>query len=138
MGDPAGVGPEICLHLLANEAIREVCTPIVFGDTRILARCARQLGLPAPKRIISEIEWSAVAATIDQPAVLDVYGFDSADFAPGVVSAATGAAAYRYVERSIEAALAGGLPAMVERQQQQQQLEQEERQRLEGAAGSKD
>ena len=39
---------------------------------------------------------------------------------------------------SIEAALAGGLPAMVERQQQQQQLEQEERQRLEGAAGSKD
>ena len=106
MGDPAGVGPEICLHLLANEAIREVCTPIVFGDTRILARCARQLGLPAPKRIISEIEWSAVAATIDQPAVLDVYGFDCADFAPGVVSAATGAAAYRYVERSIEAALA--------------------------------
>jgi len=107
MGDPAGVGPEICLHLLANEAIHQVCTPIVFGDTRILSRCARQLGLQAPKRIISEIEWSAVAATIDQPAVLDVYGFDSADFTPGVVSAATGAAAYRYVERSIEAALAG-------------------------------
>ena len=106
MGDPAGVGPEICLHLLANEAIREVCTPIIFGDTRVLSRCARQLGLPAPKRIISEIEWSSVAATIDQPAVLDVYGFDSSDFTPGVVSAATGAAAYRYVERSIEAALA--------------------------------
>ena len=106
MGDPAGVGPEICLHLLAHEGIREVCTPIVFGDTRILSRCARQLDLPAPKRIISEIEWSSIAATIDQPAVLDVYGFDSAEFEPGVVSAATGAAAFRYVERAIEAALA--------------------------------
>jgi len=112
MGDPAGVGPEICLHLLANEAIAQVCTPIVFGDARILARCARQLNLAAPRKIISEIEWPEVAATIDQPAVLDVYGFDAADFVPGTISAATGAAAYRYVEKSIEAALAGQVAAV--------------------------
>ncbi|MDB6074596.1 MAG: pdxA2 [Verrucomicrobiaceae bacterium] len=112
MGDPAGVGPEICLHLLANEAIAAVCTPIVFGDARILWRCARQLSLPPPKRILSEIDWPEVAATIDQPAVLDVYGFDAAGFQPGSVSAATGGAAYRYVERSIEAALAGQVAAV--------------------------
>lgn len=107
MGDPAGVGPEICLHLLANEAIRDVAIPIVFGDARLLARCARQTGLPAPKRIISEIEWSTVCGELREPAVLDVYGFDSSNFTPGIVSAATGAAGYRYVEKSIEAALAG-------------------------------
>lgn len=104
MGDPAGVGPEICLKLLANEAVRELATPVVFGDARLLARCARQTGLPAPKRIVSEIEWAEKCATLDEPAVLDVFGFDAADFTPGVVSARTGAAGYRYVEKSIEAA----------------------------------
>jgi 4-phospho-D-threonate 3-dehydrogenase / 4-phospho-D-erythronate 3-dehydrogenase len=36
-----------------------------------------------------------------------LFGCDVEDFTPWVVSARTGAAAYRYVERSIEAALAG-------------------------------
>lgn len=107
MGDPAGVGPEVCLQLLANEAVRAFATPVVFGDARLLARCARQTGLPAPRRIVSEIEWADICASLDEPAVLDLFGFDAADFTPGVVSARTGAAAYRYVERSIEAALAG-------------------------------
>ena len=29
MGDPAGVGPEICLRLLVNAAVLERCIPIV-------------------------------------------------------------------------------------------------------------
>lgn len=107
MGDPAGVGPEVCLQLLANEAVRAFATPVIFGDARLLARCARQTGLPAPRRIVSEIEWADICPSLDEPAVLDLFGFDAADFTPGVVSARTGAAAYRYVERSIEAALAG-------------------------------
>ena len=107
MGDPAGVGPEICLQLLANEAVREFATPVIFGDARLLTRCARQTGLPAPKRIVSEIEWAEKCSTLDEPAVLDLFGFDAEDFTPGVVSARTGAAGYRYVIRSIEAALAG-------------------------------
>jgi 4-phospho-D-threonate 3-dehydrogenase / 4-phospho-D-erythronate 3-dehydrogenase len=44
--------------------------------------------------------------------VLDVPGFDAADFSPGVVSAKTGAAGYCYVERSIEAALAKQVAAV--------------------------
>lgn len=112
MGDPAGVGPEVCLQLLANEAVREFATPVVFGDARMLARCARQTGLAAPRRIISEIDWSDVCGSITEPAVLDVFGFDAEGFAPGVVSAKTGAAGYRYVEKSIEAALAGQVAAV--------------------------
>lgn len=112
MGDPAGVGPEVCLQLLANDEVREFATPVIFGDARLLARCARQTGLPAPKRIISEIEWPETCGSIDEPAVLDVFGFDAEDFAPGTVSAKTGAAGYRYVEKSIEAALAGQVAAV--------------------------
>ncbi len=112
MGDPAGVGPEICLQLLANEAVREVATPVIFGDARLLSRCARQTNLPAPRRIISEIEWAEKYTSIDEPAVLDLFGFDAGDFTPGKVSAKTGAAGYRYVEKSIEAAMAKQVAAV--------------------------
>jgi len=112
MGDPAGVGPEICLQLLANESVREFATPVVFGDARLLSRCARQAGLAAPKRIISEIEWSEKSDSIEEPCVLDIFGFDAAGFTPGAVSAKTGAAGYRYVEKSIQAALAKQVAAV--------------------------
>jgi 4-phospho-D-threonate 3-dehydrogenase / 4-phospho-D-erythronate 3-dehydrogenase len=112
MGDPAGVGPEICLQLLANEEVCAIATPVVFGDARLLARCARQTGLPAPKRILSEIDWAEQCGSIDAPAVLDLFGFDAEDFMPGTVSAKTGAAGYRYVEKSIAAALAGQVAAV--------------------------
>ena len=51
-------------------------------------------------------------AKIDEPCVLDVFGFDAAGFEPGVVSAKTGAAGYRYVEKSIEAAMAHQVAAV--------------------------
>ena len=44
MGDPAGVGPELCLRLLQNEEIAAELTPIVFGDVAVLQRVAQQLG----------------------------------------------------------------------------------------------
>ncbi|MDZ4404300.1 4-hydroxythreonine-4-phosphate dehydrogenase PdxA [Prosthecobacter sp.] len=112
MGDPAGVGPEVCLQLLANEEVCAIATPVIFGDARLLARCARQTNLPAPKRIISEIEWAEKCDSIDGPAVLDLFGFDAEDFMPGIVSAKTGAAGYRYVEKSIQAALAKQVAAV--------------------------
>lgn len=112
MGDPAGVGPEVCLQLLANEEVGAFAVPVVFGDARLLARCARQTGLPAPKRIISEIDWAETCQKIDEPAVLDLFGFDAEDFVPGIVSAKTGAAGYHYVIKSIEAAMAGQVAAV--------------------------
>ncbi len=96
MGDPAGVGPEVCLQLLANAEIREIATPMVFGDLAILRRCAEQTGLPAP-----EPSW-----------VRDLTLFDDTGFTPGVVSARTGAAGYGYVLASIEAALSGEVAAV--------------------------
>ncbi|MBL9116078.1 MAG: 4-hydroxythreonine-4-phosphate dehydrogenase PdxA [Verrucomicrobiaceae bacterium] len=112
MGDPAGVGPEVCLQLLANSEVSAIATPVIFGDARLLARCARQTGLPPPKRIVSEIDWPECHSTLAEPAVLDLFGFDAEGFTPGTVSARTGSAAYRYVEKSIEAALARQVAAV--------------------------
>ena len=40
MGDPAGIGPEICLHLLQNKEIAKQCVPIIFGDLVVLEQAA--------------------------------------------------------------------------------------------------
>ena len=52
-GDPAGIGPEVCLHLLQNKEIAGQCVPIIFGDRAVLEQTAEQCGLPQPKKYIS-------------------------------------------------------------------------------------
>ena len=96
MGDPAGVGPELCLRLLADERVREWCVPVVFGDAGVLDRVAKQLGWPQP----------------DPAGVLDLKAIDAAAVVPGAVSAACGRAAYEYVTTAIGEALAGRVDAI--------------------------
>jgi 4-hydroxythreonine-4-phosphate dehydrogenase len=112
MGDPAGVGPEICLRLLANAAMREVCVPIIFGDASIMKRVAAACDLPAPEKIISAAEWQGAWADIDAPVVYDIPTEGMDEVEAGVVSAVTGRAGFVYVEESIRAALAGEIDAV--------------------------
>jgi len=53
MGDPAGIGPEICLRLLGDENIRAHCVPIVFGDAGILRRVSKALDIPFTAPVLS-------------------------------------------------------------------------------------
>jgi 4-phospho-D-threonate 3-dehydrogenase / 4-phospho-D-erythronate 3-dehydrogenase len=96
MGDPAGVGPELCLRLLAEPSIREMCQPVIYGDTTVLLAVAERCELPLPpaERIR---EFGRI--TLEQ-------------FAPGEVSAAAGAASYAYVEAAIRDALDGTVDAV--------------------------
>jgi 4-hydroxythreonine-4-phosphate dehydrogenase len=113
MGDPAGVGPEICLRLLANEELAKECVPVIFGDSAVLEMCARQLDLPLPAVTLSRREWRSAHAELTRPAVLDLGALDLADFTPGTISASTGAAAYVYVDAAIDAALAGEIAGVI-------------------------
>jgi 4-hydroxythreonine-4-phosphate dehydrogenase len=112
MGDPAGVGPEICLRALAEASLRDMCIPVVFGDAGVLNRCSEQTGLPAPARILSEAEWPASALSLDSPAVLDLRRISAESVNPGVVSADTGRASYGYIQSAIDAALANEVAAV--------------------------
>jgi len=112
MGDPAGIGPEVCLHLLANPLVSEVCVPIVFGDAAVLIRVAEQLGLPVPGKIVSLQAWNSLFAGINAPSVLDLAAIKLGDFTPGSINAATGGASYAYVDEAIRAALAGEVQAV--------------------------
>ena len=112
MGDPAGVGPELCLRLLAHAELAQICTPIVFGDAAVLVEVAQRLNLPMPAQVVALDRWKHEYAKLDRPAVLDFGLLISHEVQPGQVAAATGLASYQYVQRAIEAALAGEVAAL--------------------------
>lgn len=37
MGDPGGIGPEICAKALAGPDIYTLCRPLIIGDAAIMA-----------------------------------------------------------------------------------------------------
>jgi 4-hydroxythreonine-4-phosphate dehydrogenase len=112
MGDPAGVGPEVCLHLLANAELAHLCTPVVFGDAEVLRACAARSGLPFHAPCLPAASWPEACMTLEAPAVLDLGIITTGQFTPGVINAATGRAGYTYVNKAIDAALAGEVAAV--------------------------
>ena len=42
MGDPAGIGPEICLRALSEPSVLAECVPVLFGDAGVLRRLAQK------------------------------------------------------------------------------------------------
>lgn len=96
MGDPAGVGPELCLRLLTNENVRRIAEPIVYGDRSVLDRVATCLGWPMPQAERIRDHGAIEAQTLE----------------PGKVAAACGQAAFKYIEAAISDALAGKVDAI--------------------------
>lgn len=112
MGDPAGVGPELCLRLLADAAITRECVPVVFGDAGVLRRVAEWIGLVFRARVILPAEWQAGFADLREPAVLDLQCLAADTVTPGHVDARCGDAAFRYVHAAIDAGKRGEVAAV--------------------------
>ncbi|MEQ2010270.1 MAG: 4-hydroxythreonine-4-phosphate dehydrogenase PdxA, partial [Limisphaerales bacterium] len=112
MGDPAGVGPEICLHLLANAELARESVPVVFGDAAVLRRVAEKLGWRLDVPVIAKADWPNESQTANTPAVLDMQCVEAAAVSPGRVDARCGDAAFRYVIAAIEAGLKGEVDAI--------------------------
>jgi 4-hydroxythreonine-4-phosphate dehydrogenase len=112
MGDPAGVGPELCLRLLANPTVLEQCIPIVFGDAGVLERVAKCCGLAMPERVIRLEDWPAEHRELRGPAAVDCGAIDAAAVRPGEIDAGCGRAAYVYIETAIAAAMAAEVAAV--------------------------
>ena len=111
MGDPAGVGPELCLRLLADAAIARECVPIIFGDAALLRRVAEKIGVFFDAPIISRREWQNGSRRVSTPSVLDFQAVDANAVIPGRVSSICGEAAFRYVIAAIDAGLNGEVAA---------------------------
>ena len=109
MGDPAGIGPEICLDLLNDRVISSKCTPIVFGDWSVLQTCAEKTNKSFEISKIFTTEFSG----IQSPTVFDHAIIDPSNFTPGTADAKTGRATYGYVTSAIDACLTNKIDAVV-------------------------
>jgi 4-hydroxythreonine-4-phosphate dehydrogenase len=109
MGDPAGVGPEICLDLLNDPGILGTCQPVIFGDLTILQACAHQTGkvLNTPVLHLEEITDSSPSG------IIDLGILETNELNPGIADARTGRATYEYVVSAIDACRAGRVEAVV-------------------------
>ncbi len=120
MGDPAGVGPEIVLRVLNDPSIARTFPLAVFGDAKVLERCAAVLGLPliGQVRTLADFKTNAkssqaASTTVEAtPWIIDCGCMNVDMLQPGVVSAATGDASFRYIQHAIDAALAGTVAAV--------------------------
>jgi 4-hydroxythreonine-4-phosphate dehydrogenase len=64
MGDPAGVGPELCVRVATDAAVRSAAEIVIVGTESVLHESAERLGHPIPKSV--EIR-SVAETTIEIP-----------------------------------------------------------------------
>ena len=106
MGDPAGVGPEIVAKVFADGTHEPA---IVVGDAAVLARAIRLLDLPLELNVVAHPRDAEFARdAIDLVVASDL----PEDLPFGTVDARAGDAAYRYVRRAVELALARDVHAI--------------------------
>ncbi len=96
MGDASGIGPEIVLRRFSEGGLGEDVA--VYGDEAILRHGAKLLGL--------DIDWQRLS-------IVDLGLLSATDHRPGLLDAASGAAARAYVERATRDALAGKVAGIV-------------------------
>lgn len=110
-GDPAGIGPELCLRILRNRTVLSRCVPIVFGDANVLKRAAHACNLPAPEQVIPLRAWPPRTVPTTGT-VVDCKACDAGSLVPGQISGACGHAAYAYIEAAVRATLSGDVSAI--------------------------
>jgi 4-hydroxythreonine-4-phosphate dehydrogenase len=111
MGDPAGIGPEICVRAALDPAVRDCSRGFIIGDARVLDRALTACGLTADLHRIAGPEDLA-----DRDGVIDVLHQDSADPAAlrmGQVQPLGGEAAFAAIKASIDLAMAGRIEGVV-------------------------
>ncbi len=112
MGDPAGIGPEIALNSFAKNDLYESCNPILIGDKCVLDYYLNKH--PEISLTINVVDrprdGKFTFGTID---MIDLQVVDMNQMPIGEVSEMGGNAAFQYVKKVIELALAKEVDATV-------------------------
>ena len=113
MGDPASIGPEITIKALGGHTeLYDECKPLVIGDAEVMRRARKMVGR-------EDIEINAVNSVEEAkftPGTIDVYDMKMVDadtLKIGQVSVEAGNAAFQYVKKAIEMAMANEVDGTV-------------------------
>ena len=115
MGDPASIGPEITIKALyGHQDIYDTCKPIVVGDLCVMENAKKFLSAE-----YQGVQFNAVDKVADAkftPGIIDVYDMKMVNLDElkiGEVSVMAGNAAFQYVKKVIELAMAGEVDGTV-------------------------
>lgn len=111
MGDPGGIGPEVCAKALDDPEIYALCRPLIIGDASVMADAVRFSGLRLEVHSCrSPEEGRFTHGTID---VLDLTNLPVSQLQYKTVTPAQGRASFEYIDRAITLALAGEINGTV-------------------------
>lgn len=110
IGDPAGIGPEVCVRTAAARELADLCRPVLIGDAGVVRRAADVCRLSARFEPVSDPAQDLPPGTIG---VVDPGGFDVAGCTFGQASAASGHAVLGWMERGEALGRQGSLQALV-------------------------
>ncbi|MDR3651651.1 MAG: 4-hydroxythreonine-4-phosphate dehydrogenase PdxA [Paludibacter sp.] len=111
MGDPAGIGPEICIKALSLPDVYNRCNPLVVGDAAVMQHTVKALNSTLKINAIQSVKDAKFEfGTID---VFDLKNVVAEELLSGIVSAMAGNAAFEAVRKVIDLALAEEIDATV-------------------------
>lgn len=113
MGDPAGNGPELSVKALYRSGVYQYCRPIIIGDSGCMEEALKIIGREKQMKIhpVSNVGNARFQyGTID---VLDMQLINTEKRVYGKVSAMCGEAAFQYVKKAVELAMAKQVDATV-------------------------
>ena len=103
MGDPAGVGPEVCLKALSKTRVRKNCIPILIGDLKTLQFHAQKMKIDCNLKPIKSSKVSQFKGkTLDFTPVIDLKNVRVHDKMFGKIRSSFGKASAKYIETGVE------------------------------------
>ncbi len=110
MGDAAGIGPEIVVKAIASDIVNEVTKPVVIGERKTLEKAMRFCDLNLEvKEITDPSEGDYRKGIIN---LIDLKNINIEKLEIGKVQGMAGKAAFEYIKKSTELALAGKVAAI--------------------------
>ena len=109
IGDPAGIGPEVCAAAIASGELTSWCRPLLIGDTGVVERAARIVGATLPVTRVDAPE----AARHDAICVLDPGGHALAASPFGESTAAAGHAVADWIDTGNRLGATGAIQGLV-------------------------
>lgn len=110
IGDPAGIGPEVCLRAAASPELKSQCRLVLIGDRAVLGRAAAICGLSMKLLPVDDPD---TPVPEDAIGVLDPGTFDATANRFGVASAQAGEAVLQWLRLGEQLGRVGKLQALV-------------------------
>lgn len=110
IGDPAGVGPEVCVRTAAASEVARLCRPVLIGDIGVVRRAADICGVGTRYETVADPAQELPSGSVG---VVDPGGFDVAACSFAQPSAASGNAVLSWIERSEALGRQGRLQGLV-------------------------